>query len=173
MFTFIVFLFETCFPQQEGATWKMIVNISTGTDVEHWAFEARGGGDLTKMALARALQVRDGLSDAQRIRVLGLAKDILYAALGDAVGPGAVGVAKAAAKAGPMPAALLAILPKAAAPKAKAAGKAAPAAAVKAAGKAAALPPKAKAAGKAPAAKAKHVGAGKAKPKGAAKAKGA
>ena len=79
-----------------GATWARIVNCASGTDIEWHAFEDRPESDLTKMALARALQVRDDLTDDARDRVWALPKNVLNAALANQ--PAAIAKAKARAK---------------------------------------------------------------------------
>ncbi len=64
-----------------GKHWSRIVNVNSGVDMEWHAFDERSIRDLTKMALARALQVRDGLSKNERQRIYGLSKNVLLHAL--------------------------------------------------------------------------------------------
>ena len=83
-----------------GSGWARVLQCNSGTDAEAHAFETRG--DITKIAAARALQLRDGLTDAQRNRVWQLPKTTLLAALEHK--PVAVAKAKAAAKVAAAPA---------------------------------------------------------------------
>lgn len=79
------------------ATWALVLHEG-GRDVEDHVFEARALADLSKMALARQLQLRDGLNNSERdARWRLLKKAQLIAAL---LGPGpAAGAAPAAAPA--------------------------------------------------------------------------
>lgn len=111
-----------------GASWSWILD-EPGTDIEEHAWGTRDISSLTKMALARQLQLRDMLSDDQRGRIWGLSKDVLLAAILDPTvnvlgpAPKAKAKAKPKAKAGPAPKAKAKAKPKAAAVgKAKAAG---------------------------------------------------
>ena len=82
-----------------GSGWVLICDSASGVDLEWYAFNSHTDvGDMTKMALARALQVRDNLSDAERTRIWNLSKTILVAAFQQGPGGGPIGVAKAAAK---------------------------------------------------------------------------
>ena len=104
-----------------GVGWCRICDRASGVDLEWYAFNQRNVNDLTKMALARALQTRDNLTDDERNRIWQLPKPTLLAAFQNPAGAGAV-AAKAAAKPAAKAAAKLAA--KAAA---KPAAKAAPA----------------------------------------------
>eukprot|EP00973_Karenia_brevis_P059730 8314747-Karenia_brevis.AAC.1 len=91
-----------------GATtsWKFILDVASGIAIEEWVQGVLDLGDHTKMALARRLQVRDGLTSAARNRVWQLPRQALLAAItegGDPVagGPAAGGAAPAAAAPGP------------------------------------------------------------------------
>ena len=118
-----------------GAGWGRVVRSHSGVDIEHYEFENRALPQLTRMALARALQVRDGLTDDQRNRIWNLRKNQLVAALEN--GPVAIAaVAKAAAKVGPK-AIAKAVVKAAAKAEAKAIAKAVVKAAAKAVPKAA------------------------------------
>ena len=121
--------------------WVRIAKPSSAIDIEQHAFATRtaeGYDGLTKMALARALQRRDGFSDIVRERILNLnwttlkdaieAKPVAIVALAKAIAPAPV-VAKAAAKVVAKAAAKVVAKPKAkvvAKPKAKGAAKAKP-----------------------------------------------
>ena len=83
-----------------GSGWARVLHYNSGTDAEEHAFETRE--DITKIAAARALQLRDGLTDAQRDRVWQLPKATLLAALEHK--PAAVAKAKAVAKVAAAPA---------------------------------------------------------------------
>eukprot|EP00973_Karenia_brevis_P013489 1832080-Karenia_brevis.AAC.1 len=50
-------------------SWCFVVDVTSGIDIEEWAFQTRDLGDHTKMGLARKLQLRDGLDDAGRDRI--------------------------------------------------------------------------------------------------------
>ena len=163
------------FPFGRGAAavgkWSLIVQACSAVGVEHHHFEEEPRGQLTKVALGRALQRRDGLAAGDLTALVNLTKPVLREAL--AMGPvagGALAAAKAAAAAAAAAKAIAkaAPKPKAAAKAAlKVAAKAAPQAAAKAAPKVAAkVAPKAaaKAAPKA-AAKAEAAPKAKAKPK--------
>ena len=58
-----------------GAGWGRVVRSHSGFDIEHYEFENRALPQLTRMALARALQVRDGLTYDQRNRIWNLRKN--------------------------------------------------------------------------------------------------
>jgi hypothetical protein len=79
-----------------AAGWARIVDVESGVDIEHRAFQMRPLEELTKMALARALQSRDGFSDAIRTRVWALQWNALRAAM-EATPAGAAALAKAVA----------------------------------------------------------------------------
>jgi hypothetical protein len=79
-----------------AAGWARIVDVESGVDIEHRTFQMRPLEELTKMALARALQSRDGFSDAIRTRVWALPWNALRAAM-EATPAGAVALAKAVA----------------------------------------------------------------------------
>ena len=66
----------------EGALWTFIVDVEAGTNLEQWSYEHRDFGDLTKMSMARQLQLRDGLTDDERNQAYALPKAVLIAALG-------------------------------------------------------------------------------------------
>ena len=70
------------FPVGNGTTvgkWSLIVQEDSGEDVEHRHFAEEALANLTKMALARALQVRDGLTTADLAALLNLTKPVLIA----------------------------------------------------------------------------------------------
>jgi hypothetical protein len=105
--------------------WARIAKPSSAVDIEQHSFAMRtaeGYDGLTKMALARALQLRDGFSDIVRERVLNLnwvtlkdaieAKPVAIVAVAKAVAPAPV-VAKAAAKVVAKPKANVVAKPKA------------------------------------------------------------
>ena len=81
----------------------MIVRETSAADIEWRAFEDRALPQLTKMALARVLQLRDKFSDERRADRWQLSKSTLLAAVrGDgaaaaAAAPAAAAVAAAAA----------------------------------------------------------------------------
>ena len=78
--------------------WNMIVDIASAVDVEEYSFQQRDLSSLTKMALARALQIRDNLTAGDRVRAWSLEKRVLIYALEHNV---AIPAAKAKAKAAP------------------------------------------------------------------------
>ena len=83
-------------------SWARIVKVSTAVDFEVFAFQHRSLADLTKMALARALQTRDGLSDVARNRAWQLEKHtLIYALEHGSLLPAPKAKAKAKAKVGP------------------------------------------------------------------------
>jgi len=159
------------FPVGDGTAvgkWSLIVDEDSGEDVELHHFEKQARADLRKTALARVLQLRDGLARADMVALLNLSKPVLIAAVGRGpVAGGVLAAAKAKAKAKAKAAA-----PKAAAaaPKAAAAAPKAAAAAVPIAKAAAGPVAKAAAAKAAPKAAAKAAAAAKVAPKAAAKA---
>ena len=178
------------FPVGDGTAlgkWSLIIDEDSGEDVELRHFETEARADLVKMALARMLQLRDGLARDDMLALVNLPKPVLIAAVerepvadGVLAAAKAKAKAKAAAKAAPKAAAAAKAAPKAAAaavPIAKAAaGPAAKAAAAKAAPKAAAKAAAAakvapKAAAKAAAKDAPKAGKAAAPKAGAAKAK--
>ena len=75
-----------------GASWAWILE-EPATDIEEHAFLTRYLANLTKMSLARQLQLRDNLTDDQRDRVWTLTKDTLLAAIIHPAAPVAAGVA--------------------------------------------------------------------------------
>ena len=79
-----------------GASWAWILE-EPATDIEEHAFLHRDLNNLTKMSLARQLQLRDNLTDNQRERVWTLNKDTLLAAIMNPAAPVAAGVAAFAA----------------------------------------------------------------------------
>jgi len=158
------------FPVGDGTAlgkWSLIIDEDSGEDVELRHFETEARADLVKMALARMLQLRDGLARDDMLALVNLPKPVLIAAVERGpVADGVLAAAKAKAKAKAKAAAK-------AAPKAAAAAKAAPKAAAAAVpiAKAAAGPAaKAPAAKAAPKAAAKAAAAAKVAPKAAAKA---
>ena len=63
-----------------GPGWARIVKSDTRADIEWWFFEQTDLNEMTRFAFARMLQVRDGLTDAQRTRVWSLTWDVLHGA---------------------------------------------------------------------------------------------
>ena len=98
---------------QRGASWAMIIEQNGGEDIEWAAFEDKPLNALTKMALARCLQMRGNLTDDQRTALWSLSKAALLAAM-RAADPAAAGAAAAAAA--PPAAAAVAAVPAAVAP---------------------------------------------------------
>jgi hypothetical protein len=68
-----------------GPDWTYIIHMAGSADVEDYCFEHRSINDLTKMALARLLQRRDGFSDERRGRLWGMLKHVLIAAVGEGI----------------------------------------------------------------------------------------
>ena len=92
---------------RRGASWAMLVRVEGGEDFEWAAYEERPLATLTKMALARCLQVRGGLNADSRKALLNLPKTVLVAAMrnddpGTAAAVLAAGPAHAAAAEGPV-----------------------------------------------------------------------
>ena len=82
--------------EEWGASWAWSLDENS-TDIEEHAFLHRDLNTLTKMSLARQLQLRDNLTDNQRDRVWTLNKDTLLAAIMNPAAPVAAGVAAFAA----------------------------------------------------------------------------
>ena len=85
---FEVIHFDSARIGEDVDPWGFI--LSNPVDVETLCFNTRGVVDLTKMALARKLQLNDGTSDALRAELWQLSKDNLLAALALALDVGAV-----------------------------------------------------------------------------------
>ena len=92
--------------------WCRIVNTTSGIDIEQHVFQMRPVEDMTKMALARALQTRDGFPDDVRKRVWQLSWATLKDAWEDTP-RGSVALAKAVAGPKPRAKAKVARVPKA------------------------------------------------------------
>ena len=92
--------------------WCRIVNTTSGIDIEQHVFQMRPVDDMTKMALARALQTRDGFTDDVRKRVWQLSWATLKDALEDTPS-GSTALAKAVAGPKPRAKAKVARVPKA------------------------------------------------------------
>ena len=92
--------------------WSRIVNTASGIDIEQHVFQMRPVDDMTKMALARALQTRDGFTDDVRKRVWQLSWATLKDALDDTPS-GSTALAKAVAGPKPRAKAKVARVPKA------------------------------------------------------------
>ena len=79
----------------EGPGWGRIVKTDTAGDIEWYHFERNDLADMTRVALSRALQVRDRLTDDQRKKIMNLKWEILFDAMRRRV-PAMAAVAKAA-----------------------------------------------------------------------------
>ena len=88
LLSFEVIHFDSVRIGEDVDPWGFI--LSNPVDVETLCFNTRGVVDLTKMALARKLQLNDGTSDALRAERWQLSKDNLLAALALALDGGAV-----------------------------------------------------------------------------------
>lgn len=81
----------------EGMPWHYY--LSDPVDAEVVYFHFRDAADITKMCLARTIQIRDGLTDAQRTLAWGAPRDVLLAAVATDVSVEDATAAAAAARA--------------------------------------------------------------------------
>ena len=82
-----------------GRTWALAVQEGSCADVEEHAFTTKPLADITRLALARRLILRDGLEDRHLWRLADMQKNVLIAVLETAPAPGGVDAAIAVAKA--------------------------------------------------------------------------